>query len=296
MSDLQFEGRVVVVTGGGRGIGEAYALELARRGANVVVSDLGSDAVGSGTSAGPADSVVEAITAAGGSAVASTESVATEEGAAAIIETAMSTFGRVDAVINNAGIFDVHPFLDLPAATFRQFFEVHVLGSVFVSRAAWPHLVDSGVGRIVNTVSGGMLGVPMMSHYAAAKGAVYALTRALAVEGHEFGIRVNAVAPGAATRLSDAAEPALPPGSVEYIRANSPAALVAPVGVYLAHPSCELNGEVLNAGSGRASRQVMMGTAGIHHPELTAEMVRDRIDEVMDTSSAEVSGLMLPTE
>jgi NAD(P)-dependent dehydrogenase (short-subunit alcohol dehydrogenase family) len=172
---------------------------------------------------------------------------------------------------------------------------VHYFGSVLVSRAAWPHLIESGTGRIVNTVSSAMLGVPDMVHYGSAKGAVYGLTRNLAVAGAADGIRVNAVAPGAGTRMLDEAVDALPPGTVEYMKEAMPPRMVAPVAAYLAHESCSLTGEVLNAAGGAVNRLVVANTAGIADPELTPEKVADRLDEILAIGAAEPAPLMLPT-
>jgi NAD(P)-dependent dehydrogenase (short-subunit alcohol dehydrogenase family) len=254
MSHLDFTGRVVIVTGAGRGIGRAHAELLAARGAAVVVNDTGGATDGRRTAEDPAAEVVAGIIAAGGRAVAVRESVATPEGAAAIVDAALTAFGALDAVINNAGIYSVAPWQEVPPQTFHDFLGVHFFGSLYVSLAAWPQLAASGRGRIVNTVSGAMLGVPDMMHYGPAKGAVYGLTRHLAVAGAEDGIKV-----------------------------------------YLAHESCSLNGEVLNAGGGAVSRMVMVNTAGIADAELTPESVSDRLEEIMTVAGAVPAPLTLRT-
>ncbi|MGB9302521.1 MAG: SDR family NAD(P)-dependent oxidoreductase, partial [Mycobacterium sp.] len=225
----------------------------------------------------------------------STATVATEDGAQAVVDAAVAAFGRIDAVINNAGIYFVRPWLDVSLADYQRFLDVHYFGSVLVCRAAWPHLIESGGGRIVNTVSSAMLGVPDMVHYGSAKGAVYGLTRNLAVAGAEHGIKVNAVAPGAGTRMLDEAADALPPGTVEYMKEAMPPRLVAPVAAYLAHESCSLTGEVLNAAGGAVNRLVVANTAGIADPELTPETVADRLDEILAIGVVEPMPLMLPT-
>ena len=184
MSELRFDGRVAIVTGAGRGVGRSHAALLAAKGAKVVVADHGGGLDGLGSSAGPAAAVVAEIAAAGGTAVACYASVAEEDSAQTIVETALEAFGRVDIVINNAGIHDPGLFADLSAEQFRRMLDVHYFGTLNVTKAAWPHLVAAGYGRIVNTVSEAMLGgITQLSSYGAAKGAVFGLTRNLATEG-----------------------------------------------------------------------------------------------------------------
>ncbi|MGW9131822.1 SDR family NAD(P)-dependent oxidoreductase [Streptomyces sp. NPDC055681] len=291
---LDFSSHTVIVTGAGRGIGRAHAKLLAARGASVVVCDLGGDTDGEHPSAGPAEKVVKEIVEAGGTAVAATESVATEEGAAAIVRTAVDTFGRLDAVINNAGIFRPAPFDEISTETYQRYLDVHYLGSLLVSRAAWPHLAASKRGRIVNTVSGSMLGTPDMVHYGSAKGAVYGLTRNLAVAADVAGIKVNAVAPGAGTRMVELTGDTLPPGMLDYMMTSMPPELVAPVAAYLAHENCAVNGEVFNVAGGKVTRMVMMNTLGITDAALTPETVAERIEEILSPEEATVAPLMLP--
>ena len=203
MTELRFDGRVVIVTGAGRGIGRRHALLLAAKGARVVVADYGVGIDGGGSTPEPAEDVVKEIKDAGGEAVAHYASVADELGAKAIVDTAIDAFGRLDIVINNAGIHDPALFDAASVEQFQKMFGVHFFGSLFVSRAAWPHFVEAGYGRIVNTVSEAMLGgIPELTSYGSAKGAVFGLTRNLATEGSAHGIRVNALAPRAYTRMS----------------------------------------------------------------------------------------------
>ncbi|GAA5050766.1 SDR family NAD(P)-dependent oxidoreductase [Thermocatellispora tengchongensis] len=292
MAEMRFDGKVAVVTGAGRGIGRAEALLLARRGAAVVVCDSGGTVDGRPTGEDPAGATADLIRSSGGTAVATRESVATEAGAQAIVAVALESFGRLDILLNNAGIFSTGDFETLPAEEFRAQIDVHYFGSLFMARAAWPHLKRSGAGRVVNTVSAALWGVPGMLHYGSAKGAVLGLTRNLAVAGHPLGIKVNALAPGAGTRMVDHNGDSLPPGFAEHMKASMPPGLVAPVAAYLAHESCEISGEVLAASGGSVARMVVVKTAGVRDPDLTPEVVRDRIGQIMDTTGAAVRELM----
>jgi NAD(P)-dependent dehydrogenase (short-subunit alcohol dehydrogenase family) len=295
VDELRFDGRVVVVTGAGRGIGRCHALLLASRGANVVVADYGAEIDGSGSSWGPADEVVDEITGQGGNAIACYASVADEDGAATIVATALDRFGRIDAVVNNAGISDKHPFGELSNEQFRRMVDVHFLGTLYVTKAAWPHLVDAGYGRIVNTMSEGMLGAQdLLTSYGAAKGGVWGLTRTLAAESADLGIRVNAVAPRALTRMSiDGAKAAAGGGDVDpqvsAILARMDPALVSPTAAFLAHESCAINGEVLISGGGQVMRLVPVRTSGITREGLTIEDVAQNLDAIMDPTDARVA-------
>ena len=287
--ELRFDGRVAIVTGAGRGVGRCHALLLAAKGARVVVADHGVRLDGSGSSSEPAAAVVAEIGNAGGRAVACFASVANEDGARSIIDTAIDAFGRVDIVVNNAGISDPDVFESLTAPQFRAMVDVHYFGSLFVTRAAWPHFLRAGYGRVVNTVSEAMLGnIPEMTSYGAAKGAVWGLTRSLATEAAGSGIRVNAVAPRAFTRMSDAQAAkiadsrGLTPEMMDQINAAMPPDMVAPAAAYLAHENCELNGEVLRAGLGGVARIAIVASQGIYKTPLTAEDIAENLAEIMD--------------
>jgi len=281
MSTLDFTDRAVVITGAGRGIGRAHALLLAARGASVVVADLGARTDGAGVDGDdPAAAVVAEITAAGGTAVAVRSDVSTEEGADAVVAAAVDAFGRLDAVINNAGIVRTAPFDEVPRAEYQRHLDVHYFGSLLVTKAAWPHLKASGTGRVVNTVSGAMLGNPLMTHYGSSKGAVFGLTRNLALEGAEHGITVNALAPGAGTRMAEDSADSLPPEIMAYLRTLRPEQ-VAPVAAYLVHPSSTVTGEVFTVAGGQVLRTAVVNTTGIYDPNLTPETVAERFDEVM---------------
>ncbi len=281
MSEMRFDDKVVIVTGAGRGIGRGHALLLAKRGASVIVNDAGVDPNGTGLSSEPAQEVVAAIEAAGGRALASTASIASEAGAAEIVAAAIDQFGRIDAVINNAGIYVGEPIDAFDVETFRRHLDVHVTGAALVLRAAWPHLASTQ-GRVVNTMSASIFGMAQYSAYISAKGGVFGLTRALAVEGRRAGIKVNCIAPAAATRLMFEAMPDLPEEAVNHFKQLMPPEAIAPVAAYLAHRDCSISGECLAIGGGRVTRYILGETPGITRPELTPEIIRDELATIMD--------------
>lgn len=301
MRELRFDGRAVVVTGGGRGVGRSHALSLAGRGAQVVVADLGGSIDGTGSSRTPADDVVREITDAGGQAIACHASVSDERGAGEIVTAALDAFGRIDAVINNAGIHDPGLFEDLSVEQFRTMLDVHYFGTLFVTRAAWPHFTRAGYGRVVNTVSDAMLGgIPELSSYGAAKAAVFGLTRNLATEGLSRGIRVNAIAPRAFTRLSAAHSDkiaelmAMTKETMDEVNASMPPDLCSPVAEFLAHEVCPLNGEVLQAGMGSVTRIAVVFSRGIRRTPMTAEDIVENIDAIMDITDAGATDAAAP--
>lgn len=287
---LRFDGLVALVTGAGHGLGRAYALDLAQRGAAVVVNDLGGQPDGSGASPQAADAVVAEILAQGGRAFANHDSVASEHGPQAMVQAAIDQFGRLDIVINNAGIELSGPMAEVPMTGMRRMFEVHFFGTVAVCQAAWPHLVASGVGRIVNTTSSAIFGMEERSTYAATKGAVLAFSRTLAIEAEAVGIKVNCIAPAAGTRMVEASNtPAL---IRRIMRESKPPALVAPAVAVLAHASCPLNGETLSAGGGRFARITLSENtgynAGPQAADASPELLLAHWDEVMDGTSARI--------
>jgi NAD(P)-dependent dehydrogenase (short-subunit alcohol dehydrogenase family) len=296
MTELRFDGRVVVITGAGRGVGRSHALLLAAKGARVVVADYGVGIDGDGSSSTPADDVVKEINDAGGEAVACFASVADESGAKSIVDNAVDAFGRIDVVINNAGIHDPGAFEDLAADQFRRMIDVHYFGTVLVTRSAWPHFVRAGYGRVVNTVSEAMLGgIPELTSYGAAKGAVFGLTRNLATEGSPHGIGVNAIAPRAFTRMSAshserlAEVMSMPKDVMDEINASMPPDMCAPAAAFLAHESCPLNGEILLIGMGGVARIAVVRTQGVWKSPLTAEDIAENLSQIMDLNDAHVT-------
>ena len=287
MAELGYANRVVVITGAGRGLGREYALAFARRGAAVVVNDLGTNLTGDAAPSGqPADEVVAAIRGAGGKAVAHHASVASPEGARELIDTALRSFGQLDAVVNNAGVLNMKPFDQVTLEGLQRHLAVHVIGSFLVCKAAWPHMVARKYGRIVNTISGGIFGLPGLAEYGPAKGGVFAFTRSLALEAIEHGIRVNAIAPQGSTRMLHAS--GLTPDLRERLDRIMKPELAAPGALYLAHEDCSINGETLAVSGGKVCRIALTYNDGFSDPGLTPEMIRDRIGEVLDASSATV--------
>ncbi len=286
MDEMRFDGRVAIVTGAGRGIGREYALLLASRGAAVVVNDLGGTrAGGDETSTAPADEVVQAITDAGGQAVANYDSVATASGAEGLAEFALESFGHVDVLINNAGIVRWVPFDQTSDEVLQAHLDVHLFGAWRMCQALWPHFVSRDYGRIINTTAGATFGTPLMTAYTAAKGAVFAFSRTLATECGERNIRVNLVAPGAATRMMLEAD--MPQDVKDWAIDEDPPALVAPAAAFLAHESCSLNGETLSLIGGHVRRIGLTENEGIFDKGLTPEVIREQLPTILDETSAE---------
>ncbi|KIU14397.1 SDR family NAD(P)-dependent oxidoreductase [Mycolicibacterium llatzerense] len=275
MSDLRFDGRVAIVTGAGRGLGRSYALLLASRGASVVVNDSGGTLSGDGVNAGPAHDVVQEITAAGGRAVASTDSVATPAGGQAIIDAALARYGRVDVLVHNAGNVRRAPLREMTSDDFDAVLDVHLRGAFHVVRAAFPVMCDAGYGRIVLTSSiGGLYGNHQVANYAAAKAGVIGLSNVVALEGSSAGVACNVVVPAAVTRMAEGIDTSsYPPMSPE---------LVAPVVGWLAHESCSVTGEIFVALAGRVARVVVAETPGVYRPSWSIEDVAAQSAAIRD--------------
>jgi len=254
---IRFDGRVAVVTGAGAGLGRIYAIELAKRGAKVVVNDLGGPRDGAGEgSVGPADQVVDEITALGGEAVASYDSVATAEGGEAIVNRAFEAFGRMDILINNAGILRDKTLAKMEAAEWAQVISVHLDAAYNVTRPAFLKMRENGYGRIVVTSSAsGLFGNFGQSNYGAAKMGLIGFMNALKLEGEKNNIKINAVAPLAGTRLT---EDVIPPELFQRVQPD----LVAPLVVYLCSENCRANGAVYSAGMGHFSRAALVTGPG----------------------------------
>ncbi|MGH8915556.1 MAG: SDR family oxidoreductase [Acidimicrobiia bacterium] len=249
---ITFDGRVAIVTGAGGGLGKEYALELSRRGARVVVNDLGGAVDGSGSSQGAADVVVDEIKAAGGEAVASYESVATRRGGGAIVETALDTFGSVDIVINNAGILRDKSFANMTLDEVEAVLDVHLKGAFFVSHPAFKVMKERGYGRFVHTSSAsGLFGNFGQANYGAAKAGLVGLSNVLAIEGAKYDIKSNAVAPTARTRMT---EDILGPFAEMFDPVQ-----VMPMVVYLCSEQSQFTHEIFSVGGGRYAR-VFIGT------------------------------------
>lgn len=289
MSDMRFDDDVVIVTGAGRGLGREYALAFAARGAAVVVNDIGAEADGSGGSRAVAQGVVDEIVAAGGRAVADTNSVATGEGAAAIVQTALGHFGKVTVLVNNAGTIAYARLSEIGDTDWRRMLSVTLDGTFHMSRAVWPLMAAQGYGRIVNTTSNaGFAGNETLAHYGAAKLGVAGLTKCMAQEVGDSGICVNAVAPMAVTRMNrevffggavvegenwreDIASGKVPMG---------PAEIVAPTVLWLAHRSTTLNGEIFSSSSGKVARVGFVVGQGYFNPHHGPEELRDNAEAI----------------
>jgi NAD(P)-dependent dehydrogenase (short-subunit alcohol dehydrogenase family) len=278
MTELRFDGRVAVVTGGGRGLGRAYALLLASRGAKVVVNDVGGTMAGEGTDASPAQQVVDEIRSAGGDAVANADSVATPSGGQAIIATALDRFGRIDALVHNAGNVRRAALRDISYEDFDAVIDVHLKGAFHVVRPAFPVMCDAGYGRIVLTSSiGGLYGNRDVVNYAVAKAGVIGLSNVAAIEGAAHGVTSNVIVPAAVTRMAEGIDTsAYPPMGPE---------LVAPAVAWLAHESCSITGEMLIALAGRVASALVAETPGVYLPAWTIEDVGRHLDAIRDDSA-----------
>jgi NAD(P)-dependent dehydrogenase (short-subunit alcohol dehydrogenase family) len=293
MNSISFAGRVVIITGAGGGIGRSHALEIGRRGGAVVVNDLGSDVAGHHHSFAVAEQVAAEIRAAGGRAVANHENVATRHGAANLIATALTSFGRVDAVINNAGIMRNSYFNDFTDDDMDALFATHLRGSWLVTHAAWPHMQEQEYGRVVFTSSSaGMFGSEMQAAYGAAKAGVTGLMNVLALEGAEHGINCNALMPNAAGRMADQYVKDIGPGEThtDPKRVAAMASSMTPsfntgLAVYLASEACTTTHAIYSSCGGRIARVfvgVAAGWQGSRDQPASADDIATHFAEIND--------------
>jgi NAD(P)-dependent dehydrogenase (short-subunit alcohol dehydrogenase family) len=289
--EAPFRGRVAVVTGAATGLGRSHARLLASLGASVIVNDVGGSVSGSGSSRSPADEVVREITEAGGAAVADNSSVATADGGATLVETAVREFGRIDIVVNNAGILRDKVFEDLDEATWDAVIDVHLRGSYNVTRPAWRHMREQGGGHIVFTTSAaGLFGNPGHANYGAAKAGIFGLMRMLAVEGAPHGIRSNAIAPLALTRMSSSKDgdraraSDLMGGLFQRLSPDQ----VSPLVAWLCHDSCPATGEAFSVGGGRIARMFLAEAPGWVGPNASWSDVRDNWEAICDPTGYSV--------
>lgn len=285
MSLVEFEGRSVIVTGGGGGLGREYALALARHGARVMVNDLGGDVHGGGAATSMADQVVEEIRAAGGEAAACYDSVATAAGGRAIVDATMDAFGQVGALIHNAGILRDKTLHNLSEEDVDAVFDVHLKGGFNLAVPAFARMKEAGYGRIVMTSSSsGLLGNFGQANYGAAKTGLVGLVNVAAIEGARHGILANAIAPGARTRMTE--------GLLGELADLLDPSQVAAMAVYLASPQCTQTHEIYSAGGGRFARYAIGLNRGWFRTDdvATADDVLQNIDAIRDLDTLQVFG------
>jgi len=282
--EIDFKGRVAIVTGAGGGLGRAYALELGRRGAKVVVNDFGGARDGSGSgAAGPADMVVEEIKAMGSEAVANYDNVATPEGGQKIVKTALDAFGKVDILINNAGILRDKGILKMEPETWSAVLAVHLNGAYNVTRPAFEAMRQNGYGRIIMTTSAaGLYGNFGQTNYGAAKLGIAGLMNTCEHEGAKYNILANTIVPIAGTRLTASV---MPPNVLEKLKPD----YVAPMVAWLSSEQCTVSGKMMTAGAGYFSRAAIMEGPGVFFDadkEVTVDMIAEKIDQIMDMTGA----------
>ena len=281
MQEHRFDNRVAIVTGGGRGLGAGHALLLAARGAQVVVNDLGAEMDGTRQSSAPADAVVAEITSAGGRALANYSDISTVDGSRELLEFTLESLGRVDIVVNNAGILRDSDVAELNSADWTKVIDVNLSGPFWVTQHAWPVMAAQGYGRIVNVSSAaGLYGNAGQANYAAAKMGIIGLTQTLALEGAPLGILVNAIVPIGLSRMFR-----LPDAT--GIRNETISAATA----WLAHENCSVNGEIFWVRRDRLAQAVIGLTKGLHDPAMTIESIFSNLDKIADTAEVNFPGL-----
>jgi len=276
---MRFDGRTVLVTGAGGGLGREYALLLASLGAHVVVSDNGSAPTdGRGASAAPAEAVVAEIKSAGGNAVPFVEDLTNEAGARGAVEEAISTFGRIDALVHNASFAPLpQDVAEVSTDVLSRMLKVNTFAAFWMVNSAWGHMLDQGGGRVVLTSSASIFGSAASLAYATAKASILGMGRSLAAAGEPHNIRTNVVLPTAATRLTTR----LPAAELKWLNANFRASQVAALVGYLCHEECQVNGEFLSATGGRIGRVRLLETLGDIGENSTLEEVQERMPSVM---------------
>tara|TARA_B100000945_G_scaffold176426_1_gene141536 strand:+ start:1090 stop:1992 length:903 start_codon:yes stop_codon:yes gene_type:complete len=274
MASVTFENKTVIVTGAGNGLGKSYALDFAKRGANVVVNDLGGAVDGSGSGNTAADQVVDEIKNNGGNAVANYDSVSSKEGGESIVNSAIESFGGVHAVVNNAGILRDKSFAKLSEEEFNAVIDVHLKGTFFVCQPAFAHMKENGYGRFVNVASpSGLFGNFGQANYAAAKMGIVGLTNIIAIEGEKYNIKANVLAPNATTRMT---EDIFGEDFGKLFKVEQ----VTPLVVYLASEACDTTHQIFSAGAGRYARIGINTHKGYVNPEATAEDISDNIETI----------------
>ena len=284
MADFGLKGRTAVITGAGGGLGRTHALLFAKHGANVVVNDLGGKHDGSGKGSEMADKVVEEIKAMGGQAVANYDSVSTEEGANGIIQSGIDAFGKVDILVNNAGILRDSSFTKMSEADWDLIFAVHMKGAYYCTKAVWGHMREQKYGRIVLTSSAsGIYGNFGQTNYAAAKMGLVGLGQTLALEGEKSNIRVNVIAPVAASRMTESLMP-------EFVLEKLKPECVSPLVVYLCSEGVDVNGELYEVGAGAISRIESIRSKGLamNPDEITVEAVAAAWAQINDMTDGKI--------
>jgi len=295
VSDISFEGKVAVITGAGRGLGRAHARLLASRGASVVINDYNVAVDGSpgNSNENPAEVVAAELRASGAKAVSNTDSIADPRGAARIVEQAVESFGRIDILINNAGVGMCDPVQEEPGPLYDRNMDTTLLGTILMTREAWPHLLESGSGRVLNVSSGAIFGSSwpdgsVLGAYALAKAGVFAYTRQIGRYGEPFGVKVNAILPMGLSRTNAADDGAMDGGEFgDFFRQYLPAEAVSNGAAFLLSDDCPVNGQCFSIGGGRVARVVFAEPRGFYSHDITPEKVRDNWAEVMGEVDAD---------
>lgn len=281
--ELKLRNKVALVTGAGQGLGRSHALALAKRGAKVVVNDLGTDLSGDSSGDKSAQHVVAEIVDRGGSAIANSDSVTEPDGGNRMVAAALEAFGRLDIVVNNAGILDEVPLVESTRDHVRRVIDVHLIGTMNVIRASWAQLVASGSGRVINTSSGAVFGSIAGTAYQAAKAGIFAVTKSAAMAGELDGVKVNAILPTAFTRMTEN----IPDETFRnFMRSTFQPERVSELVVVLAHDRCPISGECVLTGGGRIARVSLAVSSGYISESATAEDFAAHLEEAVRSDDA----------